>query len=138
MPYTSFPREDFNICSCYRQCLTPDKIEKSFPRHLNHSRLITPTRSHLILQRLQKKKKEMKFNAANCSKPNETKKYQRSQTPALGSTALSAAVRSQARESRLPWNHLMQVPKTMQLVLSLLPKKQTVINCPEIPSKTLI
>lgn len=35
---------------CYTQCTTPDKAEKPPPRHPNQSRLITPTRSHLILQ----------------------------------------------------------------------------------------
>ena len=48
----------------------PDKTEKYLPRHLNHSRLITPTRSHLILQRLGGGKT---FNAASYSKPNKTK-----------------------------------------------------------------
>jgi len=38
-----------------------------------------------------------------------------------------------AQASRLPLYHLTRVPGTMQLVFSLLPKKQTTVNCSEVP-----
>lgn len=70
---------------------------------------------------------------------NQTKpKHQHSQTLALSSTALSAAVLNQAQESRLPRYHLIQVLKTVQLVFSLPPRKQATINSSEVPYKILI
>lgn len=90
-------------------------------KHLNHSTLITLTRSDLLLQRLQKN------NDIQCS--TQLFKTKWNQDP-------SAA--KHIRNHILPQYHLLQVPKPGQLAFSLLSREQTMINCSEVLSRSIL